>query len=235
MFFYILLVLLSHALMKALAIEGREIEFLVLTLILLLLGITRQTERERFSLFIRSFTNPMLADQLVRQERSFTRFALLVFIITLASVSVFGALALQYLSFFEDFSFIGLFAALLIGFVLLTMVRTAVYSAASWLFALSYLQQIHTFHWLLTNFILSLMLLPFSALYFFGPANLRGLWVYGGLASLAIFFLIRVLRLFYISSNSFRVPLMYNFLYLCALEILPLLLSIAVILRQLGG
>lgn len=218
--------------MEALTTERQETEFVILMLMLLLLGFARQTERERLSLFIRSFTNPMLADHQIRQERSFTRFALLVFVVVLASLSTFGTLALQHFDFFDDFSFIGLFATLVIGIILLTLVRTSVYSAASWLFRLAPLQQMHTFHWLLTNFILSLVLLPLSALYLFGPAGLKDLWIYAGFGALAIFFSVRVLRLFYLSSNSFRVPLMYNFLYLCALEILPLLLSIAVILRQ---
>lgn len=213
-------------------ILGREPEFIIYLLILLFIGVARQAEGERIGLFLRSFTSASLVDQQVRQERSFTRLALLVFVFVLLVLSVFLPHALHAHGYFPEFSFLGLMLTCLVLFLLATTGRVALYAFISWLFQMDELQQTHTFHWLLTNFILCILLLPIAILYSFGPAEIAVPIINAGLSLLVLFYVIRMVRLFYLASSTYRVPLVYNFLYLCALEILPPLLVITVVSRQ---
>lgn len=214
---------------------GQEAEVLVFVLLLLLLSITRYSEETRLTLFLRSFTNANLVDQQLRQERAFSRLAILSFVIILLSTSAFIALAFHHFTLFLDFSFLGLMLFVLIGLILLTTARVALYAFIAWLFELDHLQQQHSFHWLLNNFILSLFLIPASILISFAPPLISTALVYAGLLVMSVFYTIRVLRLTSITHSSFHVPVQYNFLYICALEILPPLLVITLISRQIGG
>lgn len=212
--------------------EGHEAQFIIYALILLFLGVARQAEGERIWLFLRSFSNVTLVDQQIRQERSFSRLALIVFVFSLLALSVFVSLALQEHGYFREFNFTGLMLSSLVFFLLFTTARVALYSLVAWLFQLDELYQHHTFQWLLSNFVLCLFLLPLSIVYSFGPTIVAPYVIHAGLAALAIFYMMRIIRLFYAASSGHRVPLMYNFLYLCALEILPPLLVITVVSRQ---
>ena len=186
-------------------------------------------------MFMQSFTNTTLVDQQLRQERAFSRLALIAFSSVLFILSCFITLSLRYFGYFHDFSFFGLYATLVIVLVLMTTGRVAIYSLLAWLFDLDALQQHYSFHWLLTNFILVLGLLPLSILISFGPRSLIGGEVWLGLGAILIFYFIRVLRLGSICAFQFRIPLHYNFIYICALEILPILLAMTLVSRQFAG
>ncbi|MEZ4721350.1 MAG: DUF4271 domain-containing protein [Flavobacteriales bacterium] len=216
-------------------VTGHEAEVLIYVLLLLLLSITRYSEESRLGLFLRSFTNANLVDQQLRQERAFSRLALLSFVIVLVSTSAFVALTFHHFGLFSDFSFFGLTLFVLVGLILLTTARVALYAFTAWLFELDHLQQQHSFHWLLNNFILSLFLIPASILISFAPSLISTSLIYAGLLVMSVFYGIRILRLASITHSSFHVPVQYNFLYICALEILPPLLVITLISRQIGG
>ena len=209
--------------------------FFIICGILLLIGAARQLEGDRLSLFLRSFINGNLADQQLRQERAFSRIAMIAFFIVISSISLFGALSIHTFGLLLDFSFIGLFAVIFILLFLFTTLRVAVYAFFAWLFHLEKLQQHHSYHWLLVNLIGSFILIPISIGINYGPIDSKLTLALFGIALLAIINLIRIVRLFIVSSTAYSVPITYNFLYICALEILPLWVSTAVVLRQIGG
>ena len=191
-------------------------------------------EGERFTLFIRSFTNMNLVDQQLRQERAFSRLAILLFVSVMTIISSFLTSFLHHQSLFLDFSYIGLFTMVYISLIVITTARVAIYSLLAWIFNQELLQQHHTFHWLLTNVILCIILLPITIVGVFGPMSLQSFFLDLGFWMLIGFYLLRTLRIGYITSITFRVPLAYNFLYICALEILPLVVAATVISRQIG-
>ena len=212
-----------------------EYVFLVFLFILLLIGLVRQWERERLTLFLKSFINSNLIDTQLRQECAFSRLAIFNFIIVVLVLSTFLSLMFHQFHFFEDLSFTGLTSGLVMGLILLTTARVALYAFLSWLFNMESLQQHHTFHWLLTNSIQAIFLLPISILLAFGPTEIKDATAIIGLAALGIFYLFRVLRLSMLSAFDFHVPVTYNFLYICALEILPVVAIITMISRQFEG
>lgn len=212
--------------------QSNESLFIVYLLIFLLLGILRQTERERFEVFIRSFTNTHMAEQQIRQERSFVRIGSFVFLISLLVTSVFLAQAIHFAGWMLSFSFGALFSLTVVSLLLFIALRMAIYTALGWLFEVEDLQLIHTFHWLQSSFMWALFLLPVSIFYTYGSAQWHKHWMIIGLCIGLILFLIRSFRVFSAASGAYRVSLIYNIFYLCALEFLPLAVVIAVIFRQ---
>lgn len=208
--------------------------FIIFLVILLFLGLIRTFEGERFKTFLRSLTNLNLIDQQLRQERAFSRLAILLFLLVMTVISAYLCILLQHQNLFTDFSYIGLFVSVFIALAIFTTLRVALYSLLAWVFKMELLQQHHTFHWLLTNVVLSLLLIPVSVIGLFGPPVIQGPLISFGLWLLLAFYLLRVLRVGYISSLLFRVPLAYNFLYICALEILPLCIAVVFVSRQVG-
>lgn len=209
--------------------------YIVFLTILLTIGLARLLEGERLQLFFRSFLNTNLVDQQLRQERAFSRLAIFLFILVMMIIATYLTLYFHEIDLFLDFSFTGLFTAVIVSLAILTTFRVALYSLLAWLFNLEGLQQHHTFHWLLTNVVLCSVLLPVSIVGFYGPTIIQSVFLQVGFWVIITFYVIRILRIAYISSTDFRVPLAYNFLYICALEILPLLVIATVISRQFVG
>lgn len=211
---------------------GHEWEFAVYATLLLLFGLLRQTEPARLLLFIRSFSNINLVEQQIRQERSFSRFAVFVFALTLMGVSSFITVSMRFLGHFSEFSFIGLWSLVLVFNILLTTGRVAVYAFIAWLLDVDDLQQKHTFYWLLNNFLLAALLIVLSVLYSFGPPNIGATMIVIGWIGLSAAYLLRNIRLVIMAATIHHLPMIYIFLYLCALEILPIWLLLATILSQ---
>jgi hypothetical protein len=215
--------------------QGNEIFFIIYVIIFMLLGILRQSERERFQVFVRSFTNANSIEQQIRQERSFLRVGIFVFLISLNITSVFLAQAIHFKGWLLSFSFGALFSLIIVGLLLFTAFRMAIYTALGWLFEVEDLLLIHTFHWLQSSFIWALVLLPVSILFTYGSADWQEHWLNTGLIIGLILFLIRSLRVFSTAASGYRISVIYNIFYLCALEFLPLAVVITVIFRQQLG
>lgn len=204
----------------------------MLGVLLLSLGLIRQNEGERLSLFIRSFVNESLASQQIRQERSFNRMAIPVFIISGFSVSLFITQLLQHSGQEGKSGFLSTFALVFLALFLISAGRLAIYSGLSWLFSLNRLLGIFTFNWLLNVFVLALLLMPITAFLAFGSSGIEYWLIRVGLIVLVVFYVWRALRMFTIIRKSFKVPLVYNIFYLCTLELLPLAIVISAISRQ---
>lgn len=173
-----------------------------------------------------------MAEQQVRQERSFLRIGSYVFVITLLVIGVFSAQLMHAHSIMLSFSFGALFTLISLGILIVVALRMAIFTAFSWLFEVEDLQLIHTFHWLQSSFFWALTLLPISILYAFGAIKGEYYLLTMGLISGMIFFLVRTFRVFIAGHTSYRIHVIYNIFYLCALEFLPLIIVITVIFRQ---
>ena len=212
--------------------QSNTIEFIMLGILLISIGFIRQSEGARMSLFIRSFVNESLASQQIRQERSFNRMAIPVFIISGFSVSLFVAQIAIQSDRFEGTHFLTAFIAVFASLSVLSAGRFAIYSGISWLFNLDKLMSIFSFNWLLNVFILALALIPISAFIAFGPKGWEYVLVQSGLMLLIGFYILRAVRMFSIVRKSFKVPLVFNLFYLCTLELLPLVIVISAISKQ---
>ncbi len=214
------------------ASESHEIEFFLYVFILLMLGGVRLLEGPRLSNFIRSFMNPLLIDQQLREERSFNRISLVLILIMMMVHAMFFYLCLRHFQMFENWSTWLLIPTLMLLYFVLSAIRMAAYSGFAWVFEMGNFLNEYSYHWLLNNFLLSMALLPVSILESFGPTGWSDVLVKGGLILMGLTFLIRNARMSWIAGTTYRVPLIYNIFYLCGLEFLPLLLFITVAARQ---
>lgn len=212
-----------------------DFPFIILLGLLLLIGIARQLEGDRIALFLRSFFNGTLADQQLRQERAFSRLALLAFSFVLITISAFSTSVVQNIGYFNDFSKLGLFTTIFVILFFITTARVALYAFTSWLFEIDSLQQQHNYHWLLTNVIGCILLIPIIAFIEFGPRLLVDYFMYSGVTIVIAINGFRLLRIMYISNTVYAIKIPFYFLYICALEIIPIAISITVVLRQIGG
>lgn len=214
--------------------NGQNAEFLLILLVLFILGVLRQSEGQRLGVFIRAFINPSLLDQQLRQERAFNRVAVPLFFTVLGILSIFLSLSFGHLGIADTFQFTFrflLFALVLAG---LTLVRGVGYLFLAYLFDLRKVLSSHSTHWLLNNFILALIVLPISIAISFGPPYLTRPLSLLGLGLFLLFYIIRSLRLFSVTQQQMHVPLLYNVLYLCALEILPPVMVGMAVWRQVA-
>ena len=212
--------------------DTNEIEFFAYLLILFLLGGVRMAEGQRLGVFLRSFWNPLLIDQQLREERSFNRISLVLIVIMMLIHALFFYLCLRHFQLYENWSAWFLIPALMLMYFVLSAIRMAAYSGFAWVFDMNDFLREYSYHWLLNNFLLGLGLLPISILHSFGPADWNDLLIKTGLILMGLAFIFRNGRMFFIAGTTYRVPLIYNIFYLCGLEFLPLLLLITVAARQ---
>ena len=203
----------------------------MLTLFLALLGLMRQNEFARLGLFLRAFTNSSLISQQVREEKAFNRIAIPLVILVVSVLSFFFAKTLHHFNYFSDWSFLSLFFSLSVLIIALTALRSTIYFGLSVLFKLNYIHRAHIFHWLLNNFILALIILALNILYTFSPNMMGNTLIIIGLIMIVVLYLIRSFRLFTLFLAEACIPLLYNVLYLCALEFLPPTLVVMVVWR----
>ena len=212
--------------------QNNESVFLIFLITFFVIGFLRQTQREKLSTFIESFSNTLMIEQQVRQERSFIRLSSYLLLISFLAISVFISQLIQFSGWMNSFSFGALFSIVFVAILLFVALRMSIYTALGWLFELEELQIIHSFHWLQTSFLWAICLLPISILYVFGPEYLRGSLLIIGLVIGIILFLVRTFRVFIAGLSKFRIKIIYNIFYLCALEFVPLIVLISVIFRQ---
>ncbi|NQV54110.1 MAG: DUF4271 domain-containing protein [Flavobacteriales bacterium] len=216
-------------------VHDRDPWFISFGLILLLLGAIRQSEGARLRIFLRSFLNPSLLIQQVRQERAYNRVTLPILLIVIAVIGLFVFQVLHHFALMEMDAFMNGLSAVVGVIVGVTILRSIAYLGFALTFGLMGTYRLHNLQWLLHNFILALFLLPISIVIAFGPMQWATPLVYIGLGALLLTYLIRAFRLFGMAQSDIHTPWVYNVLYLCALEIMPPILVVVSVLRQAEG
>ncbi|MEQ9186740.1 MAG: DUF4271 domain-containing protein [Cryomorphaceae bacterium] len=216
-------------------VYNRDPWFISFALLLVVLGVVRQSEGARLSIFLRSFFNPKLLTQQVRMERAYNRVTLPVLLIVVVQLTLFTFQALVHFDLMDPVPFlsgVGLITLVVIG---VAIFRSTVYWILALTFDLMALYRRHNLQWLLHNFILALVLLPLSIVIAFGPVEWSEPLLYIGICSFGLTYIIRAARLFGLAQSDIHTSWVYNVLYLCALEILPPIIVVVGVLRQAGG
>ena len=201
--------------------EQNDPWFILFAVLLLVLGLMRQSEGERLRIFLRSFFNPLLLSQQVRQERAYNRITVPVFGFIIFTLSAFFLHLMDWLAWELPGGFWSRFGILVILLTSATLLRFVVYVGFSALFDLSSVLRLHNLQWLLHNFVMAIALLPITIVVTYGPASLFTPLMFIGLSILFSTYLLRAFRLFGMTQSELHTPLLYNVLYFCALEILP--------------
>ena len=209
--------------------------FLILILVLGVLTYLRVFYRKNFFQIIAACFNNNLTNQIVRDENLLMQRASVMLNITFSIVS---ASFIYLLSIHYDWSLDGMGTGF-IRFVFLAVIVSATYTLkflvlrlCAFLFNLGREMATYTFNIFIINNLLGLTLIPFLALLLFGNlVNDAALYVIAlGLAGVA--YLYRIGRGVLVAVSYPGFSPFYLFLYLCALEIAPLLVLVKLVSKQ---
>jgi len=209
--------------------------FLVLILVLGVLTYLRVFYRKNFFQIIAACFNNNLTNQIVRDENLLMQRASVMLNVTF---SIVAASLIYLISIRYDWSLDGMGTGF-VRFVFLALMVSAAYTVkffvlrfCAFLFNLSREMATYTFNIFIINNLLGLVLIPIVALILFG--NLLGatalIYLAVGVAGIA--YLYRIGRGILIATNYPGFSAFYLFLYLCALEIAPLLVLVKLVSKQ---
>jgi hypothetical protein len=180
-----------------------------------------------------AFVKPAAMNQLLREEYAFSnRSSILLLILYLL---IFPLFAFQVFNHFFDFSFFyslshtrGIFTYfILLNFVFaMYIVKIMTVQLLAMAFDLRSAGSEYVYTVLLFNKVAGLVMFPLVLLITFAHQFNPSFALYTGLTALAILLIYRMLRLIQIGLSNSGVSILYLFLYLCTLEILPFVVLI---------
>ena len=208
---------------------------IVIVLSVMIIGYLFSAFHSRFIAVIKAFFTNRFAEQLSREEHSLSHpssvFLSFNFLVT-SSLFI-----LQIASSSNDYSFLHLtFAWFLIvmAFVFsIYLVKISALKILGFIFDQPNITNEYIFIIFLVNQMVGISFIPIIIFIAYGQLSLATIFIYAGIAFLILAFIMRVGKGALAISSSGEMSPVYLFLYLCTLEILPLLLGIKLIEKLL--
>lgn len=206
--------------------------FVSLIGIFVLLLLTRRLNPKKLFVYLSAIYNRRAQNELFEEENLLSSpFSLILFVAFCLTTSLFTIKAIGLtpsgiIQEYGAFATFGVFALILMGvytfkilFIQFVGVVFNIYPVA----------RQYAFNVYLLNNIMGLLLIPLVAIAYYsgGPADTWA--IYAGIALFIVFFVLRFLKSLSIEGIISPVNLLYLFLYLCTLEILPLLVAVKLI------
>ena len=193
---------------------------IVLTIALLLLGFTKAFGAKRFSQIYKSIFSNYSAYEVVREEKvffhrvNFVLFFVYVFLISLFLYFLSTTLNTIYYSRY-------LYPLIVLGVMCSYLIKFSANSILAYIFSQSQMVPSYSYNVLLYNYILGVLLIPSLALIYF--SNFQGFVIlkYVIIPLISIILIMRFVRFFAIGISN-NLSILYIILYICTLEILPL-------------
>ncbi len=209
--------------------------FLILVLVVGVLTYLRVFYRKNFFQIIAACFNNNLTNQIVRDENLLMQRASVMLNVTFSFI----AAAFMYLiSVHYDWSMDGMGTGF-IRFIFLTVIVSSVFTLkflalrfCAYLFHLGREMSTYIFNIFIINNLLGLILIPFIALILFGNILSASTLIMIALGLIVIAYLYRIGRGILIATRYPGFSPVYLFLYLCALEIAPLLVLLKLVSKQ---
>lgn len=216
--------------------QSRDALFYLIFGLLLILAVIRLVFYKYFSDLFRAFSNPTLSQRQLRDQLSQTPFpALLLNIFFAISLGLYLFLLLRDSNFITDYNIYLLIPSFvaLVGAIYFT--KYATLRLSGWLFGASDLTDAYIYILYLINKVLGIVLVPFLViLAFCGPA-LVSIGYYISIIIIVLFIVYRYIRAYGLIKTYISFSRVHFFLYLCAFEIVPVLILGKVVLVWLNG
>ncbi len=178
-----------------------------------------------------SFTNQNLLNQLVRRQESASIFDLLAYCFFMFAISIFTYLAGKHLELLPDIKRGYLIGILFLAFAGTLIAKHLVVYLLGLLFREEKAAQGYGFIMMVFYQIAGLICLPFILLLAFGPDQIKLISLYGFVGILAAILLFRVVRSLFLGQKFLLQTPFHFFLYLCTIEIAPILAMVLVLIR----
>ena len=204
----------------------------LIVLSVMIIGYLFSAFHSRFNAVVKAFFATRFANELAREEYSLTHpvsvFLSVNFLLTcslfilqlISSDTVFASVS--------EMNFIS-FLLVILCVVVVCLVKILSLKILGFVFDKLHVVAEYTFSIFLVNHILGIGLIPIIIFIAYGKQSFESVFIYAGIALMAIAFCIRVGKGAISALTSGEVTLFYLFLYLCTLEILPLLLGFKLI------
>lgn len=201
---------------------------IIIVLSLLILGYLYAAYNKRFHTFINSVISARFFSQSSREERSLSHpFSLLLFLNFILTLSLFILQLISSKVFFNlkiDFSFLP-FLFILIIISVLYFVKILFLKIAAFIIDKQELISEYIFTILLGNKFLGVILIPIVVIIAYGESSFINGFIYFGVVLIVAVFIARIGKGVSTVLINRESSLFYLILYLCTLEILPLLLG----------
>lgn len=204
--------------------------------VLLLLGIIRSSYLKYFNDMFRAFFNPTLSQRQLKDQLSqspFPNFLLnFFFVISLG-------LYLYLLMYRLDYPTGAIAWMLIPGLMLLVgiiyLVKFVVLRFCGWLFGNEELIDAYVFILYLINKVLGILLAPFLVVLAFGSPEMASICLYISIFFIVLLVVYRYVRSYSLVRQYLSFSKLHFFLYLCAFEVVPVLIITKVLLLWLTG
>ncbi len=205
----------------------------VLLLMYILFVMLYIKNRKRLNQVIKAFYINRFASQLAREEVSVVnRVSVLLSVIFLFSITLFIRQIMEYYCWFSEVNEMLLFLSILASVIMVYAVKFITIKFLGFVFKTAKETDEYALTVLLYINSLGLFLLPIVVCIAFAQNVSIEIFIKIGLYLLALFLFTRMVRGLIIGLNSVRVSKFYLFLYLCSLEILPLIVMIKIFIRS---
>lgn len=192
---------------------------IVLTAALLLLGFTKAFGAKRFSQIYKSLFSNYSAHEVVREEKvffhrvNFMLFFVYVFLISL----LFYFFSTTLKSYYNPF----LYPLIMLGVIVAYFIKFSANNFLAYMFSLTQMVPSYSYNVLLYNYVLGILLIPSLALIYFSNFQNMVILKYVIIPLILIVLIMRFIRFFAIGIFN-NLSFLYIILYICTLEILPL-------------
>jgi hypothetical protein len=209
---------------------NNDLQFLLIIAILGLLALLIQTFPKLIRVYWKAtVTNNHNAVQFAQNENQSSKtIGLGIDVLTLLVISFFSVSTLLKLELLPNItnSFWSLFALAMLFFFLLSAAKKGLIWILGWLFLEPTMAEIHKAHLTLNFRILMIGLIPCLIFIIYAKGEISLIACYIGLICCTLQYIVRVLRLMITSFKVVSLPKYFSIVYLCTLEILPLVMTV---------
>ncbi len=213
-------------------------EFLVFVLLLLIPAMFKYINPSYFKNIFIAYKSPNLSARQLREQlsqNSLASFAMDFFACMVFATFVYVLLLHQYRGDFSAFfisSKLLLFSLLCIAFGLMYFIKKMTIKLAGWILRVQDVFGIYQFNLFLLNKVLAFVLLPFIAIMAFADSVFFQPTLFVTIFIIVFFFIQRYVRSVNTFNYLFNYSKLHFFLYLCASELLPLLVIAKVVVNN---
>ena len=200
----------------------------------ILIGFTRLTFYKDFRELIESFLNYNLANQFYRDHEASQPFSFLLLNINFIIVT--SMILIEIFNFYEildQYEYWILLGILISALGILILLRAVIFEIMKGIFTFNRELNLYNFHIGIIYKMLGLVLYPVIILFTFSPEPYKKFLIPGVIVLIVSFLFFRYIRGMAIASGFIKFYKFHFFLYICTLEIAPLLLMIKLIVTRL--
>lgn len=206
-------------------VEGKEVLFYSLILLLLFFALLRNLFPKYFGDLFRLFFRTTLKQRQIKEQMMQTTLPSLIFnLFFVITAALYTDLLLQHFNLSPEKSFWLLFFYCLAGLLSIYLLKYLGLKISGWLFNMEDAANSYIFIVFIVNKMAGIYLLPFIVLLSFMEGDLYQIFLILSWVGIGMLFIYRFILTFSAVHNQIKVNLFHFFLYLCAFEIAPLLL-----------